>query len=107
MNTVCAHCHLTITPGEPDPCLGRLPGVRNACCGHGGDGYIQFDNGATIRFPRLEIDNLTREVVSFTPGQVFNTDEAGNLLDESGKIIVTAAEMEAQNAMLDRQRIIN
>lgn len=33
-----------------DPCLGRLPGVRNACCGHGvEDGYIQFDNGVLIQ----------------------------------------------------------
>lgn len=36
---------------NPDPCLGYLPGVRNACCGHGvsGAAYIQFDNGIIIR----------------------------------------------------------
>ena len=34
-----------------DPCLGVLPGVRNACCGHGNpsDAYIQFTNGTIIR----------------------------------------------------------
>jgi hypothetical protein len=34
-----------------DPCLGRLPGVKNACCGHGFPqyGYIMFDNSMVIR----------------------------------------------------------
>lgn len=29
---------------EPDPCIGYLPGVYNACCGHGEDdnAYITF-----------------------------------------------------------------
>lgn len=31
----CLHCSLFITPAEPDPCLGQLPGVVYACCGHG------------------------------------------------------------------------
>jgi len=39
----------------PDPCLGELPGVDYACCGHGGmiegeRGYIAFSNGKVIRF---------------------------------------------------------
>lgn len=33
-----------------DACLGRLPGVVAACCGHGvDDGYILFENGVNIR----------------------------------------------------------
>lgn len=29
-----------------DPCIAGLPGVRNACCGHGIDeAYIEFDDG--------------------------------------------------------------
>lgn len=29
-----------------DPCIASLPGVRNACCGHGIDeAYIEFDDG--------------------------------------------------------------
>jgi len=29
-----------------DPCLAGLPGVRNACCGHGIDeAYIEFEDG--------------------------------------------------------------
>jgi hypothetical protein len=41
-----------------DPCLGFLPGVKYACCGHGGksasaDGYIYFENGVVIRFDKV------------------------------------------------------
>jgi len=36
-----------------DPCLGILPGVSDACCGHGvEDGYISFKNGIVLRFPK-------------------------------------------------------
>jgi hypothetical protein len=35
----------------PDPCLGKLPGVVNACCGHGlQPGYVIFENGKTLLF---------------------------------------------------------
>ena len=35
----------------PDPCLGKLPGVVNACCGHGLQwGYVTFENGKTLVF---------------------------------------------------------
>jgi len=42
----------------PDPCLGELPGVDFACCGHGGvpgttaigTGYVAFNNGVVLRF---------------------------------------------------------
>lgn len=36
--------------GEVDPCLGILPGVDNACCGHGVTeySYIRFLNGLTV-----------------------------------------------------------
>lgn len=38
-----------------DPCLGKLPGVKNACCGHGlVDGYIQFENGKVVRLKKLK-----------------------------------------------------
>ena len=33
-----------------DPCIANLPGVENACCGHGiEEGYIVFKNGIIIR----------------------------------------------------------
>ncbi len=37
--------------GKADPCLGELPGVDNACCGHGirEDSYIRFKNGVIIK----------------------------------------------------------
>ena len=31
----CVKCGRTATPGSPDPCLGTLPDVTAACCGHG------------------------------------------------------------------------
>lgn len=38
----------------PDPCLGYLPGVEFACCGHGRDhGYIKFSNGIIIYFKTI------------------------------------------------------
>ena len=31
----CVRCLLPPTPEGHDACLGRLPGVKGACCGHG------------------------------------------------------------------------
>jgi hypothetical protein len=47
----CGHCGEPNTPEGHDPCLGTLPGVINACCGHGceGDAYVQFADGSTLR----------------------------------------------------------
>lgn len=46
----CGHCGMENTSEGHDSCLGELPGVVNACCGHGKEkGYIQFENGVTIR----------------------------------------------------------
>lgn len=57
----CDACGLTCTKEEVtadgsyvDPCLGILPGVLFACCGHNEtEGYILFENGLTIRFEEL------------------------------------------------------
>jgi len=37
--------------GEVDPCLGVLPGVDNACCGHGirRQAYVRFENGVVLK----------------------------------------------------------
>ena len=37
--------------GKADPCLGELPGVNNACCGHGEPkyAYIKFTNGMVVK----------------------------------------------------------
>jgi len=48
----CPHCKNKFENDyDPDPCLGHLPGVKNACCGHGNQdqSYIVFNNGLIIR----------------------------------------------------------
>lgn len=47
----CGHCGKHNTPEGHDACLGTLPGVMNACCGHGGsnDPYVQMPNGTIYR----------------------------------------------------------
>jgi hypothetical protein len=32
---VCVTCHRICDTGRPDACLGVIPGVSHACCGHG------------------------------------------------------------------------
>lgn len=64
----CPECKLVRGQDLIDPCLGRLPGVIFACCGHGGKGdtpgYIYFENGTTIRFNRLTVEHHSPELVS-------------------------------------------
>lgn len=47
----CGHCGLKNTPEGHDGCLGVLPNMMNACCGHGeiNMAYIQFENGETLQ----------------------------------------------------------
>lgn len=42
--TVCGHCNLPNRVDGHDACLGTIPGVMNACCGHGDVrcAYVQF-----------------------------------------------------------------
>lgn len=44
--------------GYADPCVGILPGVKFACCGHGDQryegAYIFFENGVIIRIAKVE-----------------------------------------------------
>ena len=47
----CKKCGLFPMENGNDPCLGDLPGVVGACCGHGLEsqqGYILFENGVRI-----------------------------------------------------------
>lgn len=46
----CGHCGLHNTDEGHDGCLGTLPDVMNACCGHGvdKDAYIQYSDGRRI-----------------------------------------------------------
>lgn len=48
----CKNCgHQKEIRMDVDGCLGYLPGVLDACCGHGNnkESYIQFQNGVLIR----------------------------------------------------------
>ncbi len=42
----CGRCEKPFTEAGHDPCIANLPGVRNACCGHGvdADAYVEFDD---------------------------------------------------------------
>lgn len=46
----CGHCGKVNTPEGHDGCLGTLPGVMNACCGHGvvAEAYVQFVDGSVV-----------------------------------------------------------
>lgn len=45
----CGHCGKHSTIEGHDACLGTLPGVMNACCGHDINGaYIQFLDGFVV-----------------------------------------------------------
>ena len=52
----CPKCGWRPLESGEDACLGHLPGVVNACCGHGGEGYVEFENGVVIRFYGCEVD---------------------------------------------------
>ena len=58
----CAKCgkETTLGEGEVDPCLGVLPGVDNACCGHGRreDAFIRFQNGVYVEGFEITHTNL-------------------------------------------------
>lgn len=46
----CGYCGLANTAEGHDGCLGILPDVMNACCGHGEDNsaYVQFKDGESV-----------------------------------------------------------
>lgn len=50
---ICAACGELPTAEDHDHCLGELPGVMNACCGHGNDdsAYLQYYNRDIVRGP--------------------------------------------------------
>ncbi len=51
----CPQCGELPTKKGHDACLSNLPGVQQACCGHGAEpGYIKFNDGRIIRFKLIE-----------------------------------------------------
>lgn len=61
----CAKCGelFTLGEGEVDPCLGVLPGVDNACCGHGvrEDSYVRFTTGVVLRGFDIEYTQVWKQ----------------------------------------------
>ena len=49
-NIPCGNCGQPITKEGHDACLGELPGLMNACCGHGNseEAYVQFSDGHIV-----------------------------------------------------------
>jgi len=47
----CGHCGNSDSDEGHDGCLGTLPGLMNACCGHGVEceAYIQYESGDCVR----------------------------------------------------------
>jgi len=47
---ICVKCKKAPTKEGYDGCLGTLPNVMNACCGHGNDSqaYVQYWDGRRI-----------------------------------------------------------
>lgn len=48
---ICGHCSKPDTKEGHDSCIGFLPNVLNACCGHGiiDEAYIQFSDNIELR----------------------------------------------------------
>lgn len=61
-NRFCGHCGKSQTKEGHDGCIGTLPNVMNACCGHGtiDEAFVQYYNGKIIRgqFALNEIRNI-------------------------------------------------
>lgn len=50
-NRKCGYCNKSNTKEGHDGCIGKLPNVLNACCGHGTveEAYIQFSDKTELR----------------------------------------------------------
>lgn len=64
---IARECQACLAPqppsyGIPDPCLGELPGVANACCGHGVEEgcYVQFVHPPDRTMAEVERDFVLR-----------------------------------------------
>ena len=66
-NRPCGHCGLNYTKEGHDGCLGTLPGLMNACCGHGDtkDAYVQFLDGSGVFCEdAIKIMDILKKVVN-------------------------------------------
>lgn len=68
----CGYCGKANTEHDHDGCIGELPNVMNACCGHGqiDDAYIQYRDGIIIRgqnaIQAMRNSNITKQKNRFT-----------------------------------------
>ena len=63
VHSKCKFCGQPPTPEGYDHCIGELPGVLHACCGHGVEpSMVRFTNRVVIR-GKFDVDhlNLTEE----------------------------------------------
>lgn len=75
--TVCQKCQKERTPEGHDPCLGTLPGVDFACCGHGEDeGYIAFSNGMCVRMYVTRVEDRAWKRTDTPPAETAQEGEA-------------------------------
>jgi hypothetical protein len=68
----CKLCKKKPTADGHDPCLGHLPGVIAACCGHGADdGYLSFRNGIILRFAPAVVEKCETNATPKTGNDEF------------------------------------
>lgn len=102
--------------GESDPCLQDLPGVDNACCGHGvpEDAYVRFISGVVIRgfteieyTERFEAATNTHIYHCFICGcKLKEVQPAGMLQCICGEVFLPTVNSEG-NAVLENIEITN
>lgn len=68
----CGVCQQLRTGDEHDPCIANLPGVMNACCGHGavGEAYVQwrrFRVGGALAICVQWVLRIFRDLTHVTP----------------------------------------
>ena len=77
MTRACPFCDRKPTPEGYDACIGFLPGVYSACCGHGvTPSYVVWENGVVT--DGLGVDGR-RDVVSLFGGLVRTEAASGRL----------------------------
>lgn len=82
--------HYNGTKEAVDPCLGKLPGVQFACCGHGDpeeDPYIMFTNGVGFHFSTPMNIHVYKD---WKPGDLFldeNLEREIDITEVSGQFL--------------------
>lgn len=87
MSERCRACHAPRPEryGIPDPCLGWLPSLADACCGHGYDGHCYLQAGGRVlrgREARAELIRLGGNPAPLRPGM--RTDGGWEQEDSNG-----------------------